>query len=127
MKEKRLLLTSLKQTCNENLIKFSENQSAPCAPNLLNVLVSRILGYHNLCSPASNHCLPLSLTDCYCLDLDGGMTLTDEDICSLVINHFTLVPGHLFAVAPGDDSDFKNQTIYKCSGFHFVRKICIEV
>ena len=56
-------LTSLKQTCNEYLIKFSENQSAPklenrktspsspCAPNLLHVLVSRILGYHNLCSP----------------------------------------------------------------------------
>ena len=63
MKEKRLFLTSLKQTCNEYLIKFSENQSAPklenrktspcspCAPNLLHVLVSRILGYHNLCSP----------------------------------------------------------------------------
>ena len=43
--------------------RFSENQSAPrlenrktspcspCAPNLLHVLVSRILGYHNLCSP----------------------------------------------------------------------------
>ena len=42
---------------------YSENQSAPklenrktspcspCAPNLLHVLVSRILGYHNLCSP----------------------------------------------------------------------------
>ena len=64
LKEKRLFLTSLKQICNECLIKFSENQSAPklenrktspcssCAPNLLHVLVSRILGYHNLCSPA---------------------------------------------------------------------------
>ena len=43
--------------------RFSENQSAPrlenrktspcspCAPNLLHVLVSRIPGYHNLCSP----------------------------------------------------------------------------
>ena len=43
--------------------RFSENQSAPrlenrktspcspCAPNLLHVRVSRILGYHNLCSP----------------------------------------------------------------------------
>ena len=43
--------------------RFSENQSAPrlenrktspcipCAPNLLHVLVSRILGYHSLCSP----------------------------------------------------------------------------
>ena len=52
-----------KQTCNGYLIKFSENQSAPklenrktspcspCAPNLLHVLVSRTLGYHNLCSP----------------------------------------------------------------------------
>ena len=61
---KRLFLTSLKQTCNEYLIKFSENQSAPklenrktspcfpCAPNLLHVLVSWIPGYHNLCSPA---------------------------------------------------------------------------
>ena len=44
---------------------ISENQSAPklenrktspcspCAPNLLHVLVSRILGHHNLCSPAA--------------------------------------------------------------------------
>ena len=60
---KKSFLTSLKQTCNEYLIKFSENQSAPklentktspcspCAPNLLNVLVSRIVGKHNLCSP----------------------------------------------------------------------------
>ena len=43
--------------------RFSENQSAPrlenrktspcspCAPNLLHVLISRIPGYHNLCSP----------------------------------------------------------------------------
>ena len=58
-----MFLTSLKQTCNEYLIRFSENQSAPklenrktspcspCAPNLLHVLVSRIPGYHNLCSP----------------------------------------------------------------------------
>ena len=58
-----MFLTSLKQTCSEYLIKFSENQSAPklenrktspcspCAPNLLHVLVSRIPGYHNLCSP----------------------------------------------------------------------------
>ena len=58
-----MFLTSLKQTCNEYLIKFSENQSAPrlenrkispcspCAPNLLQVLISRIPGYHNLCSP----------------------------------------------------------------------------
>ena len=55
--------TSVKQICNEYLIKFSENQSAPklenrktspcspCAPNLFHVLVSRIPGYHNLCSP----------------------------------------------------------------------------
>ena len=58
-----MFLTSLKQICNEYLIKFSENQSAPklenrktspcssCAPNLLHVLVSRIVGHHNLCSP----------------------------------------------------------------------------
>ena len=51
------------QTCNEYLFKFSENQSAPkleirktspfspCALNLLHVLISRIPGYHNLCSP----------------------------------------------------------------------------
>ena len=57
------VLISLKQICNEYLIKFSKNQSAPklenrktspcspCAPNLLHELVSRILGYHNLCSP----------------------------------------------------------------------------
>ena len=66
MKEKKLFLTSLKQICNECLIKFSENQSAPklenrktspcspCAPNLPHVLVSRIPGYHNLCSPVNN-------------------------------------------------------------------------
>ena len=64
--ENRFFLTSLKQTCNEYLIKFSENQSAPklenrktspcspCAPNLLHVLVSQIPGYHNLCSPVVN-------------------------------------------------------------------------
>ena len=68
LKEKRLFLTSLKQPCNEYLIKFSENQSAPklenrktspcspCAPNLLHVLASRILGYHNLCSPECMYC-----------------------------------------------------------------------
>ena len=59
-----MFLTSLKQTCNEYLIKFSENQStpklenrktSPCAPNLLHVLVSRIPGYHNLCSPGQEH------------------------------------------------------------------------
>ena len=61
-----MFLTSLKQTCNEYLIKFSENQSAPkfenrktsqyspCAPNLLQVLLSRIPGYHNLCSPGND-------------------------------------------------------------------------
>ena len=27
---------------------------SPCAPNLLHVLVSRILGYHKLCSPVSS-------------------------------------------------------------------------
>ena len=60
-------LTSLKQTCNEYLIKFSENQSAPklenrktspcspCAPNLPHVLLSRIPGYHNLCSPGEEN------------------------------------------------------------------------
>ena len=90
-----MFLTSLKQTCNEYLIKFSENQSAPmlenretspcssCAPNLLHVLVSRILGYHNLYSPgyrlyqgrqitrlsqlnysATNGSIPLQLKNC---------------------------------------------------------------
>ena len=66
MKEKKLFLTSLKQICNECLIKFSGNQSAPklenrktspcfpCAPNLLHVLVSLIPGYHNLCSPVEH-------------------------------------------------------------------------
>ena len=70
-----MFLTSLKQTCNEYLIKFSENQSAPrlenrktspcspCAPSLLHVLVSRIPGYHNLCSPDHVHVsLPLLLS-----------------------------------------------------------------
>ena len=67
-RKKRLFLTSLKQTCNEYLINFSENQStpnlenrktspcSPCAPNLLHVLVSRIPGYHNLCSPDQCMC-----------------------------------------------------------------------
>ena len=66
-------LTSLKQICNEYLIKFSENQSAPklenrktspcspSAPNLLHVLVSRILGYHNLCSPDWTLTLPMKI------------------------------------------------------------------
>ena len=60
-----MFLTYLKQIFNEYLIKFSENQSAPklenrktspcfpCAPNLLHMLVSRIPGYHNLCSPVA--------------------------------------------------------------------------
>ena len=51
--------------------KFSKNQSAPklenrktspcspCAPNLLHVLVSRILGYHNLCSPGEKRAFSL--------------------------------------------------------------------
>ena len=59
-----LFLTSLKQTCNEYLIKFSENQSAPqlenwktspCsprAPSLLHVLPSRMVGWNELCNPA---------------------------------------------------------------------------
>ena len=63
-----MFLTSLKQTCNEYLIKFSENQSAPklentsvenrrtspCsprAPNLLHVLPSRMVGWNDLCTP----------------------------------------------------------------------------
>ena len=58
-----MFLTSLEQICNEYLIMFSENQSAPqfenrktsryspCARNLLHLLVSWKPGYHNLCSP----------------------------------------------------------------------------
>ena len=61
--------TSLKQTCNEYLIKFSENQSAPklenrktspCsphAPNLLHLLPSRMVGWHKLCSPVFSYVL----------------------------------------------------------------------
>ena len=64
-----MLLTSLKQTCNEYLIKFSENQSAPklenrktspCsphAPNLLHLLPSRMVGWHKLCSPVFSYVL----------------------------------------------------------------------
>ena len=71
-----MFLTSLKQICNGYLIKFSENQSAPklenrktspysrCAPNLLHMLISRIPGYHNLCSPdlesSGHHWPPLT-------------------------------------------------------------------
>ena len=63
LKEKRLFLTSLQQTCNEYLIKFSENQSAhklenrktsPCsarAPNLLHVLPSWMVEWNKLCNP----------------------------------------------------------------------------
>ena len=62
-------MTSLKQTCNEYLIKFSENQSAPklenrktspCsphAPNLLHLLPSRMVGWHKLCSPVFSYVL----------------------------------------------------------------------
>ena len=58
-----MFLTSLKQTYNEYLIKFSENQSAskleswktsPCsppAPNLFHALPSRLVGWHKLCNP----------------------------------------------------------------------------
>merc|ERR1712156_717283 len=84
LKEKGLFLTSLKQTCSEYLIKFSENQSAPklenrktspcspCAPNLPHVLLSRIPGYHNLCSPVRNSVgrqlfLQPSLSPCHLL------------------------------------------------------------
>ena len=54
----------LRQTCNEYLIKFSENQSAlklenrktsprsPHAPNLLQMLPSRMVGWNELCNPA---------------------------------------------------------------------------
>ena len=60
-----MFLTSLKQTCNEYLVKFYENQTAPklenrktspCsphAPNLLHVLPSRMVGWHKLCNPAN--------------------------------------------------------------------------
>ena len=59
-------MTSLKQTCNEYLIRFSDNLSAPklenrktspCsprAPNLLHVLPSRMVGWNKLCNPASD-------------------------------------------------------------------------
>ena len=90
------MLTSLKQTCNENLIKFSENQSAPklenrktspcspCALNLLHVLVSRILGYHNLCSPVHiqySYCSlfrPLSLNVCYASAFRKIITVVED-------------------------------------------------
>ena len=86
MKEKRLFLTSLKQICNEYLIKFSENQSAPklvnrktspcspCAPNLLHVLVSRIPGYHNLCSPAYMYIYMYSHYFVHCEFFCGGLS-----------------------------------------------------
>ena len=81
-----MFLTSLKQTCNEYLIKFSENQSAPklgnrktspcspCAPNSLHVLVSRIIGYHNLCSPAPT----LHFSDCCVSLLKDNVTQAQE-------------------------------------------------
>ena len=104
-----MFLTSLKQTCSEYLIKFSENQSAPklenrktspcspCAPNLPHVLLSRIPGYHNLCSPASKMPLTTSLDDddddCgdddHCGNDDDGVAVGDDTHCpNLLLNQF---------------------------------------
>ena len=78
-----MFLTSLKQICNEYLIKFSENQSAPklenrktspcspCSPNLLHVLVSRTVGYHNLCNPADRLNVNCSDLISFILQLSG--------------------------------------------------------
>ena len=47
-----------------SFLRIRAHLYSPCAPNLLHVLVSRILGYHNLCSPEhrwSNN--PLRSTD----------------------------------------------------------------
>ena len=76
-----MFLTSLKQTCNEYLIKFSENQSAPklenrktspCsprAPNLLHVLPSRMVGWNDLCTPGRDGCYDAEEED---IDDDEG-------------------------------------------------------
>ena len=57
--EKILFLTSLKQICNEYLIKLhlswrkgKTSPCSPCVPNLLHVLPSWMVGWHKLCSPA---------------------------------------------------------------------------
>ena len=85
-----MFLTSLKQICNEYLIKFSENQSAPklenrktspcspCAPNLLHVLMSRTTGYHNLCSP--DYSSPRPVVD-WMEELIVGLLLVENEWC----------------------------------------------
>ena len=67
---KKIVLTSLKQTCNAYLIKFSESQRAPklenrktspCsprAPNLLHMLPSQMVGWNKLCSPGKELTIP---------------------------------------------------------------------
>ena len=101
-----MFLTSLKQTCNECLIKFSENQSAPKlenrktsprAPNLLHVLPSQMVGWHNLCSPVSC-ALPL-------LDKKGQelipCTICTEHVygeSNLISHHIDCIPQFTFQI-----------------------------
>ena len=121
-------MTSLKQTCSEYLIKFSENQSAPklenrktspcspCAPNLPHVLLSRIPGYHNLCSPGQYFCDIL----CSALFVAINYVLLDtlfdtlEDTCSIssmtpcsipwamLVRHIWETLYHILFENPGD-------------------------
>ena len=56
LKEKRLFLTSLKQTCNEyqSAPKLERRKTYPCsqrAPNLLHVLPSRMVGWNKYYNP----------------------------------------------------------------------------
>ena len=48
--------------CAPKLENRKTSPCSPCAPNLLHVLVSRILAYHNLCSPVKKyHIVMLSI------------------------------------------------------------------
>ena len=99
-----MFLTPLKQICNEYLIKFSENQStpklenrktspcSPCAPNLLHVLISRIPGYHNLCSPGLQWILYSSLTNEYFFIINPimrGLLVSNIILCALIMSRDT--------------------------------------
>ena len=94
-----MFLTSLKQTCNEYLNKFSENQSAPklenrktspcspCAPNLLHVLLSWIVGWHNLCSPVHNKPKPSQFGENATSPVFYSALLT----CTLMLHYYLLI------------------------------------
>ena len=124
-----MFLTSLKQTCNEYLIKFSENQGAPklenrktspyspCAPNLLHMLVSRIPGYHNLCSPDSGY------------NLDHDQEFVEKYEKNAQISRFVLLfkvflNGRLDNRGSGEETSFNHiGTDFDCGLTFFKKKL----